>query len=101
MDIDQLLTAAVERNASDLHISAGLPPMVRIDGDLERVDHPPVEQQEVVSMLHAIMDNCEKIAGALSCSSVNTWLGMVRNAAPTPRLWVNALTRNRARSSMA
>src|SRR5699024_10097428 len=38
-----------------LHISAGLPPMVRIDGDLEPVDHPPVGQQDVLNMLHDIM----------------------------------------------
>src|SRR5699024_11022920 len=51
----QLLMMTAGRNASDLHISAGLPPMVRIDGDLEPVDHPAVGQQEVLNMLHDIM----------------------------------------------
>src|SRR5699024_10173170 len=38
VNIDEMLTMTVERKASDLHISAGLPPMIRVDGDLQRVD---------------------------------------------------------------
>lgn len=37
-----LLRFAIERKASDLHISAGEAPMVRINGDLLRIDHPPL-----------------------------------------------------------
>ncbi|MDT4857179.1 hypothetical protein FQZ97_915930 [compost metagenome] len=42
-----------------------------------------------------------KILGALSCSSVRILLGMVRNTAPAPRLWLKALTRKRDRPSIS
>ncbi len=38
MDITELLTFSVQNNASDLHLSAGLPPMIRVDGDIRRVN---------------------------------------------------------------
>ncbi|HOW76619.1 MAG TPA: twitching motility protein PilT, partial [Candidatus Competibacteraceae bacterium] len=36
MNLDELLTFSVQNNASDLHLSAGLPPMIRVDGDVRR-----------------------------------------------------------------
>lgn len=60
MNIDQLLTMAVERQASDLHISAGLPPLIRVDGELERVDQPEVEQQDILAMLNGIMNDYQR-----------------------------------------
>jgi len=59
MDIDQLLTQAVANRASDLHISAGLEPMVRVDGDLARVDHPPVDNDEVLEVLRYTMNEAQ------------------------------------------
>ena len=41
MDITELLAFAVQQGASDLHLSAGLPPMIRVDGDIRRVNLPP------------------------------------------------------------
>ena len=41
MDISKLLTFSVKEGASDCHISAGEPPMIRIHGDLKKLDHPP------------------------------------------------------------
>ena len=40
VEIDQLLSFSVKNNASDLHISAGLPPMIRVDGDIKRITCP-------------------------------------------------------------
>ena len=38
VDIAQLLAFAVKNNASDLHLSAGVPPMIRVDGDMKRIN---------------------------------------------------------------
>ena len=40
MDITELLAFSVQQGASDLHLSAGLPPMIRVDGDIRRLDVP-------------------------------------------------------------
>ena len=40
LDIAQLLAFAVKNHASDLHLSAGVPPMIRVDGDMKRVNMP-------------------------------------------------------------
>ena len=42
MEIRELLASSVERGASDLHLSAGLPPMVRVDGDIRNLADDPV-----------------------------------------------------------
>ena len=42
VDIAQLLAFSVKNNASDLHLSAGVPPMIRVDGDVKRVNMPPL-----------------------------------------------------------
>lgn len=47
MDITQLLTFGVQQGASDCHLSAGEPPMLRIHGDLKKLDHPPQSKDEV------------------------------------------------------
>ena len=40
MDIAELLTFSVKNGASDLHLSAGLPPMIRVDGDVRKINVP-------------------------------------------------------------
>jgi Tfp pilus assembly pilus retraction ATPase PilT len=45
VDIAQLLAFAVKNNASDLHLSAGLPPMIRVDGDMKRHQHAGADAQ--------------------------------------------------------
>jgi twitching motility protein PilT len=54
VDIAQLLAFAVKNNASDLHLSAGVPPMIRVDGDVKRVNMPPLTHKEVHSMVYDI-----------------------------------------------
>jgi twitching motility protein PilT len=41
VDVAQLLSFSVKNNASDLHLSAGLPPMIRVDGDVRASIMPP------------------------------------------------------------
>ena len=61
MDISELLAFTVKNNASDLHISAGEPPMIRIHGDITRIKVPPLEDRAVQSMVYDIMtDNQRK-----------------------------------------
>ena len=45
VDIAQLLAFAVKNNASDLHLSAGVPPMIRVDGDMKRDQHAAADAQ--------------------------------------------------------
>lgn len=60
MDITQLLTFAVKNGASDLHISAGMPPLVRIDGDMRRVNVPVMDHKAVQAMLYDIMNDRQR-----------------------------------------
>ncbi len=57
MDITQLLAFAVEQGASDCHLSSGEPPLVRINGDLKKLDHPVLTKEEVHSMVYDIMSD--------------------------------------------
>lgn len=60
MDITQLLAFSVKNNASDLHISAGQPPIIRVDGDMRRVNLPILEHKEVHSMVYDIMNDKQR-----------------------------------------
>jgi twitching motility protein PilT len=60
MDISDLLTFSVKNNASDLHISAGLPPMIRVDGDIRRINMPMLEHKEVHSLIYDIMNDRQR-----------------------------------------
>ncbi len=60
MDISELLTFSVKSNASDLHLSAGLPPMIRVDGDIRRINIPALEHKEVHSLIYDIMNDKQR-----------------------------------------
>ncbi len=60
MDISQLLTFAVKEGASDCHLSAGEPPMVRIHGDLKKLDHPPLSREEVHALVYDMMNDVQR-----------------------------------------
>ena len=60
MDITELLAFSFEQGASDLHLSAGLPPLIRIDGDVRRVDLPAMDRQQIHRMIHDIMDDRQR-----------------------------------------
>ena len=62
MDITELLAFAAKQNASDLHLSTGLPPMVRVDGDIRRLDLPSMEDRQVRELIHSGMNACQQRA---------------------------------------
>ncbi len=62
VDIAQLLAFAVKNNASDLHLSAGVPPMIRVDGDIKRINMPALVHKEVHSMVYDIMNDKQRKA---------------------------------------
>lgn len=55
MDITELLAASVSLGASDLHVSAGLAPMVRIDGEVRALDQPTLGPTQVAQLLESIL----------------------------------------------
>ncbi len=57
MDIAELLAFGVKNKASDLHLSAGLPPMIRVHGDIRRINLPPMEHKDVHGMVYDIMSD--------------------------------------------
>lgn len=57
MLIDELLEIVRERKASDLHISTGLPPVIRVDGELTRIDMPPLTSDDVESLIFPMLNN--------------------------------------------
>jgi twitching motility protein PilT len=60
MDITELLAFSVKNNASDLHLSAGLPPMIRVDGDIRRINIPALEHKEVHALIYDIMNDKQR-----------------------------------------
>jgi twitching motility protein PilT len=60
MNIQELLTIMIERKASDLHISAGEAPMVRVDGDLCRLDYPPLSKEDAKALATEMMNDAQK-----------------------------------------
>src|SRR5574340_500953 len=60
MDITELLAFAVKNKASDLHLSAGLPPMLRVHGDVRRINLPPLEHKDVHAMVYDIMNDGQR-----------------------------------------
>ena len=60
MDITELLAFSANQGASDLHLSAGLPPMIRVDGDVRRINLPPMDHTEVHGLIYEIMNDKQR-----------------------------------------
>ena len=60
MDITELLAFSVKNKASDLHLSSGLPPMIRVNGDVRRINLPAMEHKDVHSMVYDIMSDAQR-----------------------------------------
>ncbi|HRH76252.1 MAG TPA: type IV pilus twitching motility protein PilT [Cellvibrionaceae bacterium] len=60
MDITELLAFSAKQRASDLHLSAGLPPMIRVDGDVRRINLPPMDHKQVHSLIYEIMNDKQR-----------------------------------------
>jgi twitching motility protein PilT len=60
VDISDLLAFSVKNKASDLHLSAGLPPMIRVHGDVRKINVPAMEHSEVHDMVYDIMNDGQR-----------------------------------------
>ncbi|MBL8248269.1 MAG: twitching motility protein PilT, partial [Candidatus Competibacter sp.] len=60
MNLDELLNFSVQNKASDLHLSAGLPPMIRVDGDVRRINVPPLDHKQVHGLIYDIMNDKQR-----------------------------------------
>lgn len=60
MDISDLLAFSVKNKASDLHLSAGLPPMIRVHGDIRKINVPAMDHSEVHDMVYDIMNDGQR-----------------------------------------
>ena len=60
MDITELLAFSVKNKASDLHLSAGLPPIIRVDGEMRRLNIPELDHKQVHSLIYEIMNDKQR-----------------------------------------
>jgi twitching motility protein PilT len=60
LDITELLTFSVNNKSSDLHLSAGLPPMIRVNGDMRRIDLPAMDHRTVHTLVYEIMNDKQR-----------------------------------------
>jgi twitching motility protein PilT len=60
LDITELLAFSVKNKASDLHLSAGLPPIIRVDGEMRKLNVPPLEHKEVHALIFEIMNDKQR-----------------------------------------
>ena len=60
LDITELLAFSAKQKASDLHLSAGLPPMIRVDGDVRRINLPAMDHKEVQALVYDIMNDKQR-----------------------------------------
>ncbi len=60
MDISDLLAFSVKNKASDLHLSAGLPPMIRVHGDVRKINMPAMDHSQVHDMVYDIMNDGQR-----------------------------------------
>lgn len=60
MDITELLAFSVKNKASDLHLSAGMPPVIRVDGEMRKLNIPPMEDKQVKALIYEIMNDKQR-----------------------------------------
>jgi twitching motility protein PilT len=60
VDISDLLAFSVKNKASDLHLSAGLPPMIRVHGDIRKINVPALDHTAVHDMVYDIMSDGQR-----------------------------------------
>lgn len=60
MEISELLAFSVKNGASDLHVSAGMPPLIRVDGDIRRINVPPLDHEQVHDIIYDIMNDKQR-----------------------------------------
>jgi len=60
MELNKLLIATKERDASDLHITVGVPPVLRINGKLQKMDLPVLDAKDVHEIISGILTEKQK-----------------------------------------
>ncbi|NTS78082.1 type IV pilus twitching motility protein PilT [Catenovulum sp. SM1970] len=60
MDITELLAFSVDHNASDLHLSSGVSPMIRVDGEVRKINIPPLDHKQVHQLIYDIMNDKQR-----------------------------------------
>jgi len=90
MDITQLLTFMVNQKASDLHLSAGLPPMLRVNGDIVRINLPALSHEAIHSMVTGLMTEAQRATYAEKLE-----LDLAYEVPNLSRFRVNAFNQNR------
>ena len=96
MDLTELLAFVVKNKASDLHLSAGLPPMIRVHGDIRRINLPALEHKDVHGMLYDIMND-----GQRKFYEENLEMRLlVRDLPNLARFRVNAFVQNRGAAAV-
>lgn len=60
MDITELLGFSVKQGASDLHLTAGMPPLIRVDGDIRKINIPAMDHKEVHGLIYEIMTDKQR-----------------------------------------
>lgn len=60
MDITELLAFSVKNKASDLHLSAGLPPVIRVDGEMRKLNVEPMDDKKVKALIYEIMNDRQR-----------------------------------------
>jgi len=60
VDITELLAFSVKNKASDLHLSAEMPPIIRVDGKMRKIDIPPMTHKQVHDLLFDIMNDRQR-----------------------------------------
>jgi len=60
MNIQELLNFSVNQGASDLHVTAGMPPLIRVDGDIRRINVDPMDHKEVHALIYEIMNDKQR-----------------------------------------
>lgn len=60
MDITELLAFSAKQGASDLHLSSGMPPMIRVDGDVRRINLPAMDHKQVHALIYDIMNDKQR-----------------------------------------
>jgi twitching motility protein PilT len=60
MNIQELLNFSVQQKASDLHLTAGMPPLIRVDGDIRQIKVDPMDHKMVHSLIYEIMNDKQR-----------------------------------------
>jgi|TARA_B110000211_G_scaffold2055_1_gene2524 twitching motility protein PilT len=60
VDITELLAFSVKNKASDLHLSAGLPPLIRVDGEMRKLNVPALDHKQVHALIYEIMNDMQR-----------------------------------------